>query len=159
MFDPQAFGPEIAALLGDGCRIMPLVRVQAGVPGMRERIQAATASPLLRAGLCVYFDYWDAAHEIAQDIETPEGSYWHAIVHRQEPDAGNASYWFRLVGHHPIFPALRTAATELGLPAAPTWDPFAFIAYCTSGDANLARQVQLAEWQLLFDWCAASNAR
>ena len=156
MFDPQAYAPEIAVLLGDGRRVMPLVRAQSGVPGMRDRIPAATASPLLRAGLYVYFDYWKEAHETAQDIETPDGSYWHAIVHRQEPDAGNASYWFRQVGTHPIFPALRTAATEFGLPASPAWDPFAFIEYCATGDANLARQTQLAEWQLLFAWCASA---
>ncbi len=153
MFDPQAYGPEIGALLGNGRRAMPLVRAPAGVPGMREKIPRATASPLLRAGLYLYFDSWDAAHETAQDLETPEGSYWHAIVHRQEPDPGNACYWFRLVGRHPIFPDLRDRAAALGLPVKSTWDPFSFVEYCAAGDADLAREVQLAEWQLLFDHC------
>jgi hypothetical protein len=70
---------------------------------------------VLRAALYLYFDCWDEAHEIAQDINTPEGSYWHGIVHRQEPDAANAAYWFRQVGAHPIFPALRERAVEIGL--------------------------------------------
>ena len=52
---------------------------------------------------------------MAQDLETQEGSYWHAIVHRQEPDAGNSGYWFRQVGKHPIFPALRARAAEIGV--------------------------------------------
>jgi hypothetical protein len=66
------------------------------------------------AGLYLYFGCWAEAHETAQDIATPEGSYWHAIVHRQEPDAWNSGYWFRQVGAHAIYPALRDAAAEIG---------------------------------------------
>ena len=121
------------------------------------------------AGLYLYFDCWTEAHEIAQDIATVEGSYWHAIVHRQEPDAANAGYWFRQVGAHAIFPAIRDAAAEIGLAVGPRWKPEAFIELCErarqSGRAALgpspgsdlerqARAVQLAEWQLLFDHCA-----
>ena len=53
------------------------------------------------AGLYFYFSCWDDAHRVAQDISTAEGSYWHAIVHRQEPDDWNSAYWFRQVGRHP----------------------------------------------------------
>jgi len=34
------------------------------------------------------------AHNIAQDIHTPEGSWIHAYLHRVEGDHGNASYWY-----------------------------------------------------------------
>jgi len=37
---------------------------------------------------------WEAAHGIAQDIETPTGSWLHALMHLIEGDPGNARYWF-----------------------------------------------------------------
>ena len=37
---------------------------------------------------------WDAAHQIAQDIETPMGYWLHALLHLIEGDLGNARYWF-----------------------------------------------------------------
>ena len=37
---------------------------------------------------------WEAAHDIAQDIETPIGSWLHALLHLIEGDLGNARYWF-----------------------------------------------------------------
>ncbi len=37
---------------------------------------------------------WDEAHGIAQDIETPMGSWLHALLHLIEGDLGNARYWF-----------------------------------------------------------------
>jgi len=37
---------------------------------------------------------WEAAHGIAQDIETPMGSWLHALMHLIEGDLGNARYWF-----------------------------------------------------------------
>lgn len=114
------------------------------------------------SGLYLYFSCLDESHAIAQDLDTPEGSFWHGIMHRQEPDAFNAGYWFRRVGNHPVFPALAVAASELGYSSVNTrWEPLAFIDYCEtarkrpgSTEEKLAIQVQLAEWQLLFDYCA-----
>jgi hypothetical protein len=122
-----------------------------------------------RAGLWLYFDYFDESHAVSQDLETPEGSYWHAILHRREPDYGNAKYWFRRVGNHPVFEALREAAAELtraaGIPAGsgflaeqPAWDSFAFVDLCEAAvqgtaDEMLCRTIQRREWDLLFDYC------
>jgi hypothetical protein len=38
---------------------------------------------------------WETAHEIAQEIDTPMGSWIHALLHLIEGDQGNANYWFR----------------------------------------------------------------
>ena len=38
---------------------------------------------------------WDGAHRVAQDIETPEGAWVHAYLHRKEGDLVNAGYWYR----------------------------------------------------------------
>jgi hypothetical protein len=172
-FDPQTYGSAVASILqldGDGRRLMPLTAGGGGSgqaralileAGARQLFPRSRAPEAAMAGLYLYFDCWKEAHETAQDIATPEGSYWHAIVHRQEPDAWNSGYWFQRVGAHAIFPALRDAAAEIGLAVGPKWKPEAFIELCErarqSPGSELERQaleVQRAEWQLLFDYCA-----
>ncbi|WP_277479985.1 hypothetical protein [Catalinimonas alkaloidigena] len=39
-------------------------------------------------------DNWEAAHDIAQDIHTQDGSWIHAYLHRKEGDLFNARYWY-----------------------------------------------------------------
>lgn len=38
---------------------------------------------------------WQRAHELAQSVETAEGAWVHAYLHRQEGDLANAEYWYR----------------------------------------------------------------
>jgi hypothetical protein len=38
--------------------------------------------------------HWHDAHEIAQDIHTPMGSWIHALLHLIEGDISNAGYWY-----------------------------------------------------------------
>ena len=38
---------------------------------------------------------WEKAHEVAQEIETRDGSWVHAYLHWVEGDAFNAAYWYR----------------------------------------------------------------
>jgi hypothetical protein len=172
-FSATGYGREVAALLaldGSGERLMPLAGGLCSSDEARDRLQHLTARTLFPnarapeaafAGLHLYFSCRERCHELAQGIETAEGSYWHAIVHRQEPDPENSAYWFRQVGSHAVFPALRGAAVACGYRAPAAWDPFAFIDFCESArrqpgldQERTALAVQRAEWQLLFDFCA-----
>ena len=173
-FEARIYGENVARILaldGDGARLMPLAEDKCSCAQAREMIARAGARGLFPearapeaalAGLYLYFSCWEDAHEIAQNVDTADGSYWHAIVHRQEPDAGNSSYWFRRVGRHPIFPVLREQAAAIGgVQFGGEWDPFAFIDFCEkarrqpgSEIERTAREIQRAEWQLLFDYCA-----
>lgn len=65
------------------------------------------------AGLWLWQDYLDESHELCQIIETPSGSYWHAILHRREGDFGNAKYWFARAGAHPAIASFAVKASEL----------------------------------------------
>lgn len=108
------------------------------------------------AGLWLRFNGLDESHGISQDVDTPEGSFWHAIMHRREPDPANSKYWWRRVGSHPVLGQLVEQAPALGYRYT---DPFAFVDHCErvrgSGtpDEALAERVQELEWRLLFEWC------
>ena len=178
-FDPSKYGPEVARILamdGDGQRSLPLVCGPCTCGEARRALaphKPAELFPVLRepeapmAGLWLYFSCFEEAHQLIDDPRTSDGEYWHAIVHRQEPDPGNAAYWFRRVGQHPVFPDLAAEAQEI-LKRYPTaefrtghWDPFAFVQFCErartqpgSVQEQAAREIQLAEWQLLFNYSA-----
>jgi hypothetical protein len=169
-FDPAAYGDEVAEVLaldGDGARRMPLLAGKCSHPEAAPRIRAIARAPVA-AGLWVYFSAYEEAHQVAQELPSAEGSYWHAIVHRQEPDGWNSQYWFNRVGRHAIFRALAAEAAALasGRPGArwtppDPWQPARFIE-CTERArqaagtelAELALDIQQAEWRLLFDHCA-----
>jgi hypothetical protein len=172
-FDLAPYSEEVRDILrldGAGERLMPLVAGPTSSAEAASRISRASAGVLFPggrspqgalAGFWLYFSAFEPSHTVSQALETAEGFYWHAILHRQEPDPGNAGYWFRRVGRHPVFASLHQAALALGYPAGAAWDPYRFIEYCDearrrpgSPQESLAREVQLAEWQLLFEYCA-----
>src|SRR5215210_6878268 len=127
-FDLSKYGKEVESLLAldsGGERLMPLEAGECSSEQARSILKTKAARDLFPqsrapeaalSGLWLYFSCLDESHGISQDIHTPEGSFWHGILHRQEPDAGNAAYWFRRVGDHPVFPALRESAAELAVP-------------------------------------------
>jgi pimeloyl-ACP methyl ester carboxylesterase len=125
----------------------------------------------LSAGLLQIHDFWDASHEAAQaadDLgEADVSAYWQGIAHRREPDAGNATYWFRRVGPSAVFPVIADLAgpvlAEWGDPklterllSGGRWNPFAFIELCSSARhatdlAHLARAIQRLEMLALLE--------
>lgn len=44
---------------------------------------------------------WNRAHDGLQNIETPEGCWLHAHLHRQEGDLANARYWYKRAEREP----------------------------------------------------------
>ncbi|MDB9741984.1 hypothetical protein OAB00_03960 [Akkermansiaceae bacterium] len=41
---------------------------------------------------------WEKAHIIVESLPEPAASWIHAMIHREEGDAGNASYWYYRAG-------------------------------------------------------------
>lgn len=177
-FDPKDYGVTFADLLatercrplGEGApqqamwsRLSGLTATAAFDPQPVVDHQMADAS---MAGVWLLYDQLDDSHRISQGISTSTGSFWHAIMHRREGDFGNAKYWFRSTGQHPINGSLSQAAellaTEHGIQnSLPTgdWDGGAFVdlvQQAVQGELQLTRfceAVQQAEWELLFDYC------
>ena len=178
-FDPTKYGPDVARILaldGNGGRLLPLTCGPCSSEQARQLLKSFTTGRLFpkrkepeapMAGLYLYFSCFEEAHDLIDDSNSEEGQLWHAILHRQEPDSGNAAYWFRQAGSHPIFPELAQEAAQIlrRIPEAEfrtgSWDPYAFIAFCErarsqpgSLQERAAMEIQRAEWQLLFDYSA-----
>ncbi|HUR52846.1 MAG TPA: hypothetical protein VMZ71_01860 [Gemmataceae bacterium] len=128
------------------------------VVAVRDRIEAAARDlpPACAAGLWLLFDFHDESHSVSQALDTAEGSFWHAIMHRREPDPSNSKYWWRRVGSHPVLQRLVQQAPALGYTYT---NPFDFVDFCErvrgtgTPDEETAKRVQLLEFQLLFDHC------
>lgn len=167
-FDRNAYSPPVAELLVED----RLPELGPGFPNdaIQSTLKSLATAGLFEqhqigddemarcclAGLWLHHDFLDESHSISQEIETPTASYWHAIMHRREPDAGNSKYWWRRVGSHPVLELLRQYSPAIGYPFS---TPQQFVDLCErvrgskSPEEDLARRVQLLEWQCLFDWC------
>lgn len=179
-FSPVSFTPEIDALLAPP-RLNELAP-RGPNEAARIKLQSVSADSLFKtniadrdmagaclAGLWLYHDFLDESHAISQQIQSPEGSYWHGIMHRREGDYANAKYWFRRVGGHAISDDLCQAARQLAESAERSpaseflknqshWDSFRFVDLCETaarGSAGelLCREIQRREWWLLFAYC------
>lgn len=113
-----------------------------------------------RAGLLLWNDDLDAAHEIVQDVHEVIGSYWHALIHRREGDYSNSKYWFAKVGQHPIFEPLYNQACRLwpDCQSWSAWSPNKFVDAVAEivelgedkhPDGERLRRIQVVEFSLL----------
>lgn len=181
-FPPSSSGAIIYEQLEPSLEQLDLVRRAPIHPHLIEHIQSVPLDELLgrpirnrsmaeatKAGLYVMVDAWDEAHVLSQELETVEGSYWHGIIHRREPDSSNAAYWFRRVGQHPVFQQLadpkvrevfhsRTVFEHIIQSGA--WDPFKFIEMCAENAASQESEqraellfLQIREMKLLLGYC------
>ncbi len=137
----------------------PLVPPGVRDPALDGRIAALAAPPALRAALHLWNDSLVRCHDLAQELPDATGSYLHGLMHRREPDYGNAKYWFRRVGAHPIFPdVLRETLPWTRSWMAASWDPFVMVDRCeqAAGEPSLERtlrEVQAREIALLAGFC------
>lgn len=165
---------------GSGLPVIDLNKLKSAISSAVSSLEPGTLEHrCLESGLLLFWDFPEESHQISQTMEgkgSPRtGDYWHGIMHRREPDAGNASYWFRRVGRHPAFEHLGTRIvdwmSELGATAPQidlvcrrllsnrSFDPFAMIqlseralVYPDSEEDVTCRMVQYLEMLNLLSW-------
>ena len=153
----------------DALELVKPIEVTSKPPADLEEAKAVVS------GLWLWHDFLDISHTISQSVETPTGSFWHAIMHRREGDFSNAKYWYRRVGTHP---ALKTIAARVNvltesMPAdkmlfrltANGFDPMALVDLVEAvhrapdhPNAQLAVSLQKLEWQTLLETCVRAAA-
>jgi len=122
------------------------------------------------AALALWNDHLAAAHAVFQNDESPNGSLWHAILHRREGDFSNSKYWLARAGRHPVYEVLGELAAEAVSPAERGsifsavlrggWNAAALVDAVRQVSASndpttrsIAVRLQRLEWQALFCHC------
>jgi len=169
-----ALPEQIEAVVAPVFEVLPfskamtaLVPTQGARPEVRAVVQRIVDSPALvgrdaiKAALWLYIDELDASHELSQHLNSPTGSYWHAIMHRREGDFANAKYWYRKAGAHPAMKHIDLAGGGSGSGSTMgSYNPIAFTdrvaranQRCEKDSPDLVA-LQHHEWRALFEWCA-----
>jgi hypothetical protein len=183
---PQNLAPIVSEILNlDGSAYRSLVAPVQGNLRAKELLTGMEPDSLLTpggarsqgdpramlAGLWLWHDWLHESHLISQSLETPTGSFWHAIMHRREGDFSNSKYWYARIGEHPVLQALGIQAGSIvdGLPAdnsvfrivahgwkAAAWVDLVEAVHELPADPRhgVAVRLQQLEWKLLFGYCA-----
>ena len=136
----------------------PIRNLEELLPASYDRLSPDFTA--LKAGLYQWYDALEESHHCSQQVQHQGrhrgADYWHAIMHRREPDDSNSKYWFRHVGASPVFDQLLRYAKAISeeFASIKTWDPFAFVDYCSrckpgSRQEIIARRIQAVEMVLL----------
>jgi len=163
--EPAHLGPERRQSALGEAELRAAVRDAVSGSGLPD-----SQARLILAHVLLWHDCLDASHTLSQAIDTPDGSFLHAIMHRREPDYWNSKYWWRQAGRHPAFDdvgrraggclqsAGRADLGELLLPDG-VWQPSVFVDACESvasrsgGDPEVMvlRLLQQIEFEVLLE--------
>lgn len=124
-------------------------------------VQRPTDAACALAGLWLLFDDLDRGHSIVQDIDSPTGSFWHAIMHRREGDFSNSKYWYARCAGHDVLARLAIDAKSLmdrvgggAFSGRAMVDLVAGVVNRPDDPAYaVAVELQKLEWRVLFDHC------
>lgn len=150
--------------------------VDISMKGLCGEVKSGDDAIAFKAGLLQFHDDLSVSHNASVSIEGKgthrAGDYWHAIMHRREPDYSNSKYWFRNVGQHPIFPLLGEYCGRLSSQTDDAeiadwstrlqqgrqgWNPMTFVDLCQSAARTqgilrtFAEQLQRREMWLLLE--------
>ncbi len=166
---PQQLFPGLEEIFGRWASAMPALvgpapdgPLRAQVPRWMERVDALTPRAsaetrgCLHAALHVLADDLAAAHTLCQDIPTPQGSAWHAVVHRREGDFWNSNYWWRRASG--LSWSSTTPAGVLAPPTPSPHQPSRFVdrveqfhrGAAAAAEAQSLLELQRWEWAVLF---------
>lgn len=184
LFDVLSPPARSAAEANGAVAYTRLVVREGGNPDVRETLSSLRPETVLTvpvqstddaravlAGLWLWHDWLDQSHSVSQSLATPNGSFWHAIMHRREGDFSNSKYWYARCRHHPAMAAIAAMARSvtatasrdrlLGRLVEGEWDPDGFVdvvqaVHHKPDDPLYAACVELqrVEWQALFAHCA-----
>tara|TARA_B100001123_G_scaffold18940_2_gene21226 strand:+ start:1977 stop:2492 length:516 start_codon:yes stop_codon:yes gene_type:complete len=88
---------------------------------------------LIRSALLLWHDHLEASHEISQCINSKDGSFLHALMHRREPDFPNAKYWLNQTGQYKAYSEIAKRSKILLKEASLSklftdeWNPYAMV--------------------------------
>ena len=122
---------------------------------------------LIRSALLLWHDHLEASHEISQCLNSKDGCFLHALMHRREPDFPNAKYWLNRTGQYEAYSEIASRSKilliEESLPNLFTdeWNPYAMVdsvehAKPNTQTYNTLQKIQQIEMEIFIENIALS---